>query len=393
MHWLSKTIKVHITPFGIRANKDILVDALITPQELATSMNKICLPENSNIEIVVDDEWVRGLCLELPDGSISIKEKTAFAMHRIREIYGLEIDDLSISISYSKSNPSKEGGGDRACLAVFILPCVYKAINSWCQEKNIKIRRIGSNWGEAIRMVPQVEHGALVMLGAERMTVGAWSSGNWIGWRSFLVLNQSSAQLELIRWLNNFSWKNEPVTIWFNGWEPANNDKKFDFVCLADSGLPHRPSVFNFKIAKKGYSFLLRQKIIAAFFLAAVLASMFVFFSKKHVSGDEEVVSALIRQSVDKSLQEKNVPEEVSNENIASNEEADLEKEEPAWPDIIGILEQNGDRFILHSGKHGISILRHGKLIDNRFRVERILSASVVLTDVVTMSQREVLLK
>lgn len=393
MRWRTEALCLSVGPDGIRHGERLLFPGPLDPSGLAAALQS--LPElggATKLAVTVDDAWMRGLCLSLPPGLLKAQEVSALAEHRLREIYDTEPLPWPVALTMAKSRPWRGGPFvDRVRIAAALPGAVQQAFEA-CSGKGGKPPsiRVGSAWGDALAGLPATAQGALAVLGAGRMTCGAWSGKRWLGWRSFAAGDPAAAQAELSRWLDGFAWQPEEAVVWCRGWTPQT-DGRSDRVWrnLPAGTARRRAPAFDFPVGRAGGTgWPLSRRILVAAALATLAAVVMVSLPEREAADQALIVSALPRTKP--ALPVPAEPEPATEE---AGDESPAAEESAVWPEMLGILEQGGRRYLLYNTALGASSARPGDLIEQRFRVERIARGSAVLTDRVTAERREIALE
>lgn len=393
MRWRTEPLRLSVGPDGIRQGGRQLFPGPLEPSGLAAALQS--LPELGSarkLDVTLDDAWVRGLCLHLPPGLLKAQELRALAEHRLRETYDTEPLPWPVSLTIAKSHPWRGGPlVDRVRIAAALPAAVHQAFEA-CSGKGGKPPsiRLGSAWGDALAGLPATAQGALAVRGAGRMTCGAWSGKRWLGWRSFAAGDPAAAQAELSRWLDDFAWQPGAAVVWCSGWTPqADGRSDRDWRKAPAGAARRRAPAFDFPVGRSGDAgWPLYRRVIVAAALATLAAAVVVSLPDQDTADQALIVSAIPRTKPAAPL-----PAETEPTTEEAGDAAPAAEESAVWPEVLGILEQGGRRYLLYNTALGASSARPGELIEQRFRVERIARGSVVLTDRVTAERREIALE
>lgn len=379
MRWPTEAASWQIGPAGIASAERPAGGAPLRPGDLAAALAAVPVSAGVVREILVDDAWARTLLVELPAGGLRGEERRALIGHRLREVFdgALAAGDWREARAAGLPWPGWWKSSAN-CLVSVLLPEVAAAL-----ADRRALRQVLTVWGEALSRVPATAQGALAVFGAERISVGAWTRGRWLGWRSFVVGDLAAGEAELQRWLGELAWPAGERTIWCRGWTPAGvAAAPWRWAVLPASARRCRPPLFALKPAPSRERWPLRRRLIALAAGLTLLATVYVSLPESSAPEAESVVAALPprpRPPVAEDAVVAPAPESVP----------EVQEESVVWPEILGIYTSGRQRQLLYRTAQGVAMARRDELIDQRFRVERLAIAKLTLVDTVTQERRE----
>ncbi len=377
MRWPTEAASWQIGPAGVAIAERTAGGAPLRPGDLAAALAAIHASAGVAREILVDDAWARTLLVELPAGGLRGEERRALIGHRLREVFdgALAAGDWREARAAGLPWPGWWKSSAN-CLVSVLLPEVAAAL-----ADRRALRQVLTVWGEALSRVPATAQGALAVFGADRISVGAWTRGRWLGWRSFVVGDLAAGEAELQRWLGELAWPAGERTIWCRGWTPAGAfAAPGRWQALPLAARRRRPPVFQLKPVSRRERWPLRRRLIALAAGLTLLATVYVSLPESSVPEAESVVAALPpRPPVAEEAVVAPAPEAVP----------EVQGESVVWPEILGIYASGRQRQLLYRTAQGAAMARRGELIDQRFRVERLAIAKLTLVDTVTQERRE----
>lgn len=379
MRWPTEATSWQIGPAGLAIAERPAGGGPLRPGDLAAALAAVPASAGVAREILVDDAWARTLLVELPAGGLRGEERRALIGHRLREVFdgALAAGDWREARAAGLPWPGWWKSSAN-CLVSVLLPEVAAAL-----ADRRALRQVLTLWGEALSRVPATAQGALAVFGADRISVGAWTRGRWLGWRSFVVGDLAAGQAELQRWLAELVWPAGERTIWYRGWTPAGAfAAPGRWQALPLAARRRRPPVFQLKPVSRHERWPLRRRLIALAAGLTLLATVYVSLPESSEPAAEGVVAALPPRP------RPPVAEEAS---VAPAPEAvpEVQEESVVWPEILGIYTSGRQRQLLYRTAQGAATARRGELIDQRFRVERLAIAKLTLVDTVTQERRE----
>ncbi|HPP46483.1 MAG TPA: hypothetical protein PLF25_03140 [Accumulibacter sp.] len=404
MRWPTDARTLTIGPGGLSVDGGQHVPAPLTPAGLPAALRSVPAAAASRWRIVVADEWTRALLVELPAGVRRADEVDAFVTHRLREIHDAEIAAWPRVFLPRRQRPwsrwpELSERSARWRLVAALRPEVADALTAWRHASRLRLTAIDSAWGDALARLPRTPQGVLAVLDGHRLTVGAWSAGAWLGWRSFVAGDAVVAQAAARRWLTTFPWQGRvvlwqrglplasPASPWPPGWQvqevpaaPRPGGGTFDFRrCLARTAWPWR------------------RKVLVFASLLTLLATLLVSLPDDSTPPDEaQIVGVRPRSRINETAPQPPEPTSevipaspASESALAAVSPLPAKANEVAWPLILGVFEARGQRKLLLSTDRADTSAGAGAVIQRRFHVGSIGQHSVLITDLVTMEKRK----
>lgn len=408
MRWPTEARTLTVGPGGLTVDGDQQVSAPLTPVGLPAALRSVPAAAASRWRIVVADEWTRALLVELPAGVQRADEVDAFVTHRLREIHDAEIAAwprvflARRQLPWSRW-PGLGGQTGRWRLVAALRPEVVDALASWRHTSRIRLTVIDSAWGDALARLPRTPQGVLAKFDGHRLTLGAWSASTWLGWRSFVAGDAVVAQASAIRWLTTFPWQ-DSVVLWQRGlpvgspaspWPPGWQIRD----------VPATPRVagrtFDFRRCLVGTAWPWRRRALVFASLFTLLATLLVSLPDDPTPPDEAQIVGVRprdRSSAAARLSAEPAPEiapasSASESALVAVSPLPAKVNEIAWPLILGVFEERGQRKLLFSTDRADASAGAGAVIQRRFHVGSISRHSVVITDLVTMEKRKISLQ
>lgn len=425
MRWRTEPLRVLVGPQGVvidqqpQPGEQPVPDATLSIANLAGALHALALPAGTRLAVIIDEAWVRSLLLTLPASLSDSDEIRAYAGHRLQDTFGAGPADWIQARAQRSGLPWPGARWQRHTnpLLIASLPVqLLQAIEDWRRAGRLRLVRLGTAWGEALTAVPPQAQGALAVFRGQRMSVGAWSGRRWLGWRSFIAADAAWAAAETRRWMSTLAWQDDSVALWAQGWDPsrgldqgpeASRPERWTTHPLKPELPAYRAAAFAFHKHRPGHPWSPRHRLLGFALLATLAASVWVTLPAPPLEADEEaIVSASVLsprvQTADESARHKapghdepTQPE--AGDGTAAEAEPEVQAEPEAgdieWPQILGTFEQQGQRWVLYSSGQESASLRRGAIIDHRYRIERADAASVVLTDLHTLQQRQTVLE
>lgn len=404
MRWPTEARRLTVGPGGLTVDGGQQVPAPLTPAALPAALRSVSAAAGSRWRVVVADEWTRALLIELPAGVRRADEVDAFAAYRLREIYDAETTAwprvfLSRWQRPWSRWPGLGGRSARWRLVAALRPDVVDVLTGWRQASRVRLTAIDSVWGDALARLPRVPQGVLAVFDGHRLTVGAWSAGAWLGWRSFVARDAVFAQAAARHWLTTFPWQGRvvlwqlglpvgsPASPWPPGWQ----------IQEVPASLRPGSSTFDFRRCLAGTAWPWRRKALLFASLLTLLATLLVSLPDDTTPPDEaQIVGVRPRNRKNETAPQppepaaEVVPASPASESaLAAVSPVPAKVNEVAWPLILGVLEERGQRKLLFSTNRADASAAAGAVIQRRFHVGSIGRHSVVITDLVTMEKRK----
>lgn len=382
MRWPSNPGAWRIGPTGIVIDQRVVNRLPLTPSELCAALAALPAEADAAREVLVDDAWARTLLVDLPPGGLRGKERRALIAHRLREVF----DGTLAASTWREARPAGlpwPGWWKSAqnSLVTALLPDVAAGLADWQTPRRRLARPVGTVWGDALSRVPVTAQGALAVFGADRISVGAWTRGRWLGWRSFVVHELAAGEAELCRWLADLAWPAGQRTVWYRGWTPAGaSAPPWRWAALPADERRCRPPTFSLKPAAKRERWPLQRRLIVLTAALTLLATVYVSLPEPTLPEEASVVAA---------LPPRPRPLAPAETVVEPEPEPEVQKETIVWPKILGIYDAGGQRRLLYRTAQGAEMARRGELIEQRFRVERLAIAKLTLLDTVTQERRQ----